>query len=145
MDLIAALAVIPLATFTTLAVLGAGSGEPPEWMLSDRIVSDNPVESNESSSSLILAGAQAVVAAGASAVSGLSQLKAADIDIPEAPLNEALELQENYQSVEPIVESEIIKEQQEDSIFDPSIFFDDDDTLTQSKPSYDEPSITGLE
>ena len=33
LDLIAALAVIPLATFTTLAVLGAGSGEPPEWML----------------------------------------------------------------------------------------------------------------
>ncbi|MEC8353543.1 MAG: hypothetical protein VXZ47_04290 [Candidatus Thermoplasmatota archaeon] len=32
LDLIAALAVIPLATFTTLAVLGAGSGEPPEWM-----------------------------------------------------------------------------------------------------------------
>ena len=32
LDLIAALAVIPLATFTTLAVLGAGSGDPPEWM-----------------------------------------------------------------------------------------------------------------
>ena len=33
LDLIAALAVIPLATFTTLAVLGAGSGDPPEWMV----------------------------------------------------------------------------------------------------------------
>ena len=33
LDLIAALAVIPLATFTTLAVLGAGSGDPPEWMI----------------------------------------------------------------------------------------------------------------
>ena len=35
LDLIAALAVIPLATFTTLAVLGAGSGDPPEWMVED--------------------------------------------------------------------------------------------------------------
>ena len=33
LDLIAALAVIPLATFTTLAVLRAGSGDPPEWMI----------------------------------------------------------------------------------------------------------------
>jgi hypothetical protein len=145
LDLIAALAVIPLATFTTLAVLGAGSGEPPEWMLSERNVTDNPVEIKESSSSLILAGAQAVVAAGASAVSGLSQVKAADIEIPEAPLKEASELQEDFQNFEPFAESEIIEEQQQDSIFDPSMFFDDDETKNQSKPSYDEPSITGLE
>jgi len=32
LDLLTALAVMPLAAFTTLAVLGGGSGTPPEWM-----------------------------------------------------------------------------------------------------------------
>ena len=68
LDLIAALAVIPLATFTTLAVLGAGSGEPPEWMLDDRSTNNNSEDSNDSPSSIVLKGAQAVVTAGASVV-----------------------------------------------------------------------------
>ena len=32
LDLLTALAVMPLAAFTTMAVLGAGSSDPPEWM-----------------------------------------------------------------------------------------------------------------
>jgi hypothetical protein len=32
LDLLTALAVMPIAAFTTLAVLGGGSGKPPEWM-----------------------------------------------------------------------------------------------------------------
>ena len=32
LDLLTALAVMPLAAFTTIAVLGAGSSDPPEWM-----------------------------------------------------------------------------------------------------------------
>ena len=32
LDLLTALAVMPLAAFTTLAVLGGGSGSPPEWL-----------------------------------------------------------------------------------------------------------------
>ena len=32
LDLLTALAVMPLSAFTTLAVLGGSSGEPPEWM-----------------------------------------------------------------------------------------------------------------
>ena len=32
LDLLTALAVMPLAAFTTLACLGGGSGTPPEWM-----------------------------------------------------------------------------------------------------------------
>ena len=85
LDLIAALAVIPLATFTTLAVLGAGSGDPPEWMverlelsagndgksvidtvgtLSNAVVSEEinqiftPEESSTHSDEIILAAAQ---------------------------------------------------------------------------------------
>ena len=32
LNLITALAVMPMAAFTTLAVLGGGAGEPPSWM-----------------------------------------------------------------------------------------------------------------
>ena len=32
MNLLTALAVMPMAAFTTLAVLGGGAGEPPVWM-----------------------------------------------------------------------------------------------------------------
>ena len=36
LDLLTALAVMPLAAFTTIAVLGAGSSDPPEWMYDHR-------------------------------------------------------------------------------------------------------------
>jgi len=72
LDLIAALAVIPLATFTTFAVLGAGSGDPPEWMLNETTEKHNSKDSIDSPSSLVLKGAQAVVTAGVSMVSNVS-------------------------------------------------------------------------
>jgi len=145
LDLIAALAVIPLATFTTLAVLGAGSGEPPEWMLAERNKSDSSDESDASTSSLVLTGAQAVVAAGASLVS-TTQSAATEIEKPELPIIDATEAVEEFHPFEPVIESNNVMENETESIFDPSMFFDDDaDSVIKSKPSYDEPSITGLE
>jgi hypothetical protein len=44
LDLLTALAVMPLAAFTTLAVLGGGSGKPPEWM---RIGNEKPIKTPE--------------------------------------------------------------------------------------------------
>ncbi|MBT3420436.1 MAG: hypothetical protein HN433_04570 [Euryarchaeota archaeon] len=145
LDLIAALAVIPLATFTTLAVLGAGSGEPPEWMLADGSVKEDSVENSESTSSLILAGAQAVIGAGASLVTTAPHSAPVEIEIPESPVIEPPLFDDNFQSFEPIIETDSTEDKLENSIFDPSMFFDDDENNIQSKPSYDEPSITGLE
>lgn len=145
LDLIAALAVIPLATFTTLAVLGAGSGEPPEWMLADGSVKEDSVENSESTSSLILAGAQAVIGAGASLVTTAPRSAPVEIEIPESPVIEPPLFDDNFQSFEPIIETDSTEDKLENSIFDPSMFFDDDENNIQSKPSYDEPSITGLE
>ena len=145
LDLIAALAVIPLATFTTLAVLGAGSGEPPEWMLADGSVKEDSVENSESTSSLILAGAQAVIGAGASLVTTAPHSAPVEIEIPESPVIEPPLFGDNFQSFEPIIETDSTEDKLENSIFDPSMFFDDDENNIQSKPSYDEPSITGLE
>jgi len=45
LDLLTALAVMPLAAFTTLACLGGGSGTPPEWMrIGDEIEIKSPDE-----------------------------------------------------------------------------------------------------
>jgi len=45
LDLLTALAVMPLAAFTTLACLGGGSGTPPEWMrVGDEIEIKSPDE-----------------------------------------------------------------------------------------------------
>jgi hypothetical protein len=44
LDLLTALAVMPLAAFTTLAVLGGGSGTPPEWM---RVGDEEPIKTAE--------------------------------------------------------------------------------------------------
>lgn len=44
LDLLTALAVMPLAAFTTLAVLGGGSGKPPEWM---RIGDESKIKTKE--------------------------------------------------------------------------------------------------
>ena len=145
LDLIAALAVIPLATFTTLAVLGAGSGEPPEWMLADGSVKEDSVENSESTSSLILAGAQAVLGAGASLVTTAPHSAPVETEIPESPVIDPPLFGDNFQSFEPIIETDSTEDKPENSIFDPSMFFDDDEINVQSKPSYDEPSITGLE
>tara|TARA_B110000003_G_C16635824_1_gene528349 strand:- start:159 stop:1409 length:1251 start_codon:yes stop_codon:yes gene_type:complete len=145
LDLIAALAVIPLATFTTLAVLGAGSGEPPEWMLNESSIKNNSEESNNSPSSLVLKGAQAVVTAGASVVSNVSLGGMDEIDYSEATIVENSPIIEDVITDDPIIEPRGLIEEEPENIFDPSMFFDDDETLTDSKPSYDEPSITGLE
>ena len=143
LDLIAALAVIPLATFTTFAVLGAGSGDPPEWMLNETTEKHNSKDSIDSPSSLVLKGAQAVVTAGVSMVSNVS------LGNTDAEPNLTLDDQKSQISEDSItsekIEPENIIVEEVESLFDPNMFFDDDEIPSISKPSYDEPSITGLE
>ncbi len=48
LDLLTALAVMPLAAFTTLACLGGGSGTPPEWMrIGDEVAIKTPEEEGD--------------------------------------------------------------------------------------------------
>jgi len=48
LDLLTALAVMPLAAFTTLACLGGGSGTPPEWMrIGDEVEIKTPEEEGD--------------------------------------------------------------------------------------------------
>ena len=102
LDLIAALAVIPLATFTTLAVLGAGSGEPPEWMLEvEKDENQKEIDDNSSASSLVIKGAQTIAAASIAAVN-----KVAIGDLPQEQFEEHINPQI---SLDPVPEFPIYK------------------------------------
>ena len=71
LDLLTALAVMPLAAFTTLAVLGGGSGMPPEWMrIGDEIELKTPDE--EGDGGLLVASGRVVgTVAGAAVGAGI--------------------------------------------------------------------------
>jgi len=84
-DLLTALAVMPMAAFTTLAVLGGCSGEPPEWMRmgSEPIIEQADEENDKPAflDSMVVKGAGMVIAGSATAaviaatgVAGKSQL-----------------------------------------------------------------------
>ena len=71
LDLLTALAVMPLAAFTTLACLGGGSGTPPEWM---RIGDETEIKSPEQEGdggALVSAGRVAGAVAGAAVGVGI--------------------------------------------------------------------------
>ena len=139
LDLIAALAVIPLATFTTLAVLGAGSGDPPEWMVENLALQDSKDSSitdlvdnlpntviapevSERISSLGFANTEEGVESSYSTEEGDAETS----DNPVASSNrEQIEITE-----------------QNDVGFEH--FFDDDFGQTRQSPSHDEPSVSGL-
>jgi hypothetical protein len=70
-DLLTALAVMPMAAFTTLAVLGGCSGEPPEWMRmgNEPIPEEAGGESDKPAflGSMVVKGAGMILAGGATA------------------------------------------------------------------------------
>ena len=71
LDLLTALAVMPLAAFTTLACLGGGSGTPPEWMrLGDEVEIKTPEEEGDGGA-LISAGRVVGAVAGATVGIGI--------------------------------------------------------------------------
>ena len=70
-DLLTALAVMPMAAFTTLAVLGGCSGEPPEWMrIGNESIHEEAGEERDKPAfldSMVVKGAGMVLAGGATA------------------------------------------------------------------------------
>ena len=139
LDLIAALAVIPLATFTTLAVLGAGSGDPPEWMV-ENLELQKSKESNLSDTVDNLSNA--IVSPEVSEVLGKFTANSNYPDDLEAEeMSEVLEHHESDMESDTNPESadlELTKD------FDFEHFFDGNFGQTSKQPSHDEPSIRGL-
>lgn len=138
LDLIAALAVIPLATFTTLAVLGAGSGDPPEWMV-ENLELQKSKESNLSDT--VDSISNAIVNPDVSEVIGrfTSTSDYADADgeeIFEVEGDNRLENQDDFRS-----NNDDLEPSEE---LDFEHFFDGDFGQSTNQPSHDEPSVRGL-
>ena len=139
LDLIAALAVIPLATFTTLAVLGAGSGDPPEWMV-ENLELQKSKESNLSDTVDNLSNA--IVSPEVSEVLGKFTANSNYPDDLEAEeMSEVLEHHESEMESDVNPESADLESTKD---FDFEHFFDGDFGQTSKQPSHDEPSIRGL-
>ena len=123
-----------------------GSGEPPEWMLEvQKDENKKEIDESTSPSSLVIKGAQTIAAASMAAVNKVSV-----VDFPQENLDEQLDLQnvENDSFEQPISddfeENNAIESNDDSNLFDPNLFFSDD-TIEKIEPSYDEPSISGLE
>ena len=139
LDLIAALAVIPLATFTTLAVLGAGSGDPPEWMV-ENLELQKSKDSNLSDTVDNLSNA--IVSPEVSEVLGKFTANSNYPDDSEAEeMSEVLEHHESEMESDANPESADLESTKD---FDFEHFFDGDFGQTSKQPSHDEPSIRGL-
>ena len=139
LDLIAALAVIPLATFTTLAVLGAGSGDPPEWMV-ENLELQKSKDSNLSDTVDNLSNA--IVSPEVSEVLGKFAANSNYPDDSEAEeMSEVLEHHESEMESDANPESADLESTKD---FDFEHFFDGDFGQTSKQPSHDEPSIRGL-
>ena len=139
LDLIAALAVIPLATFTTLAVLGAGSGDPPEWMV-ENLELQKSKESNLSDTVDNLSNA--IVSPEVSEVLGKFTANSNYPGDSEAEeMSEVLEHHESEMESDANLESADLESTKD---FDFEHFFDGDFGQTSKQPSHDEPSIRGL-
>ncbi|DAC30301.1 MAG TPA: hypothetical protein HA327_03200 [Candidatus Poseidoniaceae archaeon] len=139
LDLIAALAVIPLATFTTLAVLGAGSGDPPEWM-AENLELQETKEQNLANSVNNLANT--IIAP------EVTETVAKFVPRPVDSMNIDTGHDSGEQNVtqhpafETNSKSELAVE--EPDTFGFEHFFDGDFGQQETKPSHDEPVVRGL-
>ena len=139
LDLIAALAVIPLATFTTLAVLGAGSGDPPEWMVENLELQETTVSNLSNTVNSI---SNAIINPDVSdAIDGLtSTLEHAeehgDGDVSGVLEDDGLEIRDHNSAINDDLG---VNEQ-----VDFEHFFDGDFGQTTKQPPHDEPSVSGL-
>ena len=139
LDLIAALAVIPLATFTTLAVLGAGSGDPPEWMI-ENLELQQSKENNLSDAVDNLSNA--IVSPEVSEVIGKFSTNSENTnDVVEQGMPDVSDEYSTQTQDESSLELDEI-EPSDDLDFEH--FFDGDFGQSSKQPSHDEPAVRGL-
>ncbi len=149
LDLLTALAVMPLAAFTTLAVLEGGSTDPPDWMRQqDDVVSrfdsmDSPdfgllgkvtTAAVSTTATLAVAAAAGVASKGQDITTGLSAMAAATPSGVDALASTTSNL--NPPSL-PSLEGDIPLDLPE---FDNSLL----DVQSDDAPPYDQPTIQGL-
>ena len=140
LDLIAALAVIPLATFTTLAVLGAGSGDPPEWMVERLELTDN----SDGASVISAVGtlSNAVVSEDINQIFTSEKLHKPVEEISEAAAEQG-DSNHSYSNPKSEIDGEI-RAVGDESEVDFNDFFADDFGQGEVEDSHNKPSITGF-
>jgi hypothetical protein len=140
LDLIAALAVIPLATFTTLAVLGAGSGDPPEWMVERLELTDN----SDGASVISAVGklSNAVVSEDINQIFTSEKLPKPVEEISEAAAEQG-DSNHSYSNPKSEIDGEI-RAVGDESEVDFNDFFADDFGQGEVEESHNKPSITGF-
>jgi len=143
LDLIAALAVIPLATFTTLAVLGAGSGDPPEWMIENL---DIVSESDTGILSVVDDLSNVVIAPSVlESTNAIAGVESKEEEINSPPIIESEIIKSNSMQLNAVDSLEQLANEKEDEFeFEYDDFFGGDFGENIDQPSHDEPSITGL-
>ncbi|MEJ6716323.1 MAG: hypothetical protein QNL20_04540 [Euryarchaeota archaeon] len=167
-DLLTALAVMPLAAFTTLAALGAGA-EPPDWIY-DHNPAKEPHSATKEPSSSSLVGKGATMAVGAitavatgAAVSAAAQTSTALQGLAglggSAPLTQAPSaIQQVRSTIDPIPLEALNERSPLDDLGGSVEAFEQVSEITSSpqmdavnhviestgSPSFDQPSITGL-
>ncbi|MBT60715.1 MAG: hypothetical protein CMA63_04080 [Euryarchaeota archaeon] len=169
LDLLTALAVMPLAAFTTMAVLGAGSSDPPEWIYEYRVSSlkrEPPAPSTPSllskgvgiaastattaavlASTTVATHASSAVQSAVGMVSGASSVGGASTEF--SGVADTVKSLDDVSSV-----TDSLPVQAEELQFDGiSDLFDQRNEVSEisdavqkvtSGPSHDEPAITGL-
>lgn len=164
LDLLTALAVMPLAAFTTIAVLGAGSSDPPEWMYEYQ--PPLPEKKSQSSSSKIIGksvgvattaavlASTAVASKAATAVQGVSAVISGSSSVAQAPtvlqsVGDGISHLEHAGGITELLplEGEQLEFQGISDLFDQTgsegdILTTSADTI--SSPDFNQPSITGL-
>ena len=168
LDLLTALAVMPLAAFTTIAALGAGSADPPEWMYDHRPspASQKPesttskllkksagVAVSTATTAAVLAST-AVASKATAAVQTASAVVTGSSTVAQAPgmvnsLGEGISQAERVGDIVDVVpiETEDLEFQGISDLFDQTsdsegIISSATDSI--SSPTYDQPSIKGL-
>ena len=140
LDLIAALAVIPLATFTTLAVLGDGSGDPPEWMVENLELQQS--RDNNLSETVDNISNAIVTPEVSEALGSISLILNNNRDDQHKQPSEDYEVDENAESAK--FQNNEYSESDLEEAMDFDYFFDGGFGQSTKSPSHDEPSVTGL-
>ena len=164
LDLLTALAVMPLAAFTTIAVLGAGSSDPPEWMYEYQ--PPLPEKKSQSSSSKLIGksvgvattaavlASTAVASKAATAIQGASAVISGSSSVAQAPtviqsVGDGISHVEHAGGITETLplEGEQLEFQGISDLFDQA--GSEGDLLTTSadtisSPDFNQPSITGL-
>ena len=138
LNLLTALAVMPMAAFTTLAVLGGGAGSPPGWMRSPELDEDEVQEQTAGTGSLVNRLAAATDAA--THTPSVIQQVSVPVTVPQEQ-GDAPKVQLPSMFQEPLSPLDGL----DLSLFEPEMDLSADEMESQTSPSHNDAVIHGFD